>query len=310
MAKFKLAAGIVAVAAIVAGAGGDILVAQSTDRTDTKAPLAFKIKGPCVYVSSPAASRIDVFWHDNPNGYGPDDDAGVVGYHVYRDGRRIATVEKSSGLNAYPDTNLSPATKYAYTVTAFDKAGNESRHTEPVSATTRDKPAPNLDVLIKPSRTSGVAPLSVFFDVTDTGSFTDGTFVDATCAWNFDVEGADPKGKYRQARGFVAAHVFENPGTYKVRCDVYDVQGRHDAKEVTIKVEAFSGRTYYVAANGADNNPGTMEKPVLTVAHALNNLAQPNTRILFRKGDTFEITRVDLSNKGGPVIIGSYSDPT
>ncbi len=260
-----------------------------------------------LYVSPPVASRIDVFWDH------PKDLTGVVGYHVYRDGKMIATKANDDpghpANNVYPDTGLSPETKYTYTVTSVDGDGNESAHTAPVGATTAPAPAPNLDVLIKPSRTSGVAPLSVFFDVTETGSFTDGSFIDATCVWDFDADGTDPEGKYRRASGFVAAHVFDKPGTYRVRCDVYDVQGRHDSEEVIVEVQAFSGKTYYVAANGSDENPGTMGKPVLTVKHALLDLAEPNTRILFRKGDTFKTRFVNASKRGGPVIVTGYSDP-
>jgi len=156
-----------------------------------------------LYVSPPVASRIDVFW-DHPR-----DLTGVVGYHVYRDGKLVATKANDDpghpANNVHPDTGLSPPTKYTYTVTAVDRDGNESEHTAAVSATTAPGPAPNLDVLIKPSRTSGVAPLSVFFDVTDTASFTDGSFVDATCVWDFDADGTDPTGKCRKASADLCA---------------------------------------------------------------------------------------------------------
>jgi hypothetical protein len=166
-----------------------------------------------------------------------------------------------------------------------------------------------LSLVITPSRISGVAPLAVFFDTTSTPSFADGSFVDATVEWSFDVDDTDPKGHYREASGFLVAHVFDQPGSYRVRAQAHDAQGRTGAAEVTIVAQAFSGTTYYVAENGADGSPGTtMTSPVKSVQHAIQDLAKPNTRVLFRKGDTFNTREVSGSAKG-PVIIGSYEDP-
>ncbi len=63
------------------------------------------------------------------------DNTGVTGYTVYRNGTPIAT---TSGANAtsYPDTTVSAATTYSYTVDAFDAAGNHSPQSAPATATT------------------------------------------------------------------------------------------------------------------------------------------------------------------------------
>ena len=167
-----------------------------------------------------------------------------------------------------------------------------------------------LSVVIAPSRTSGVAPLAVFFDTTTTPTFADGSFIDATVVWDFDVDNTDPNGHYRKASGFLAAHVFDQPGTYRVRAQVYDAQGRTGSAEVTVNAQAFSGTTYYVAASGLDSNSGTtMGSPVKSVQHAIQDLAKSNTRVLFRKGDTFNTREVSGSAKG-PVIVASYEDPS
>lgn len=170
--------------------------------------------------------------------------------------------------------------------------------------------AGDFDVTIDVSRTDGVAPLSVFFDATRTPDLADGTYVDATFAWNFDADDVDPAANYRTASGFVAAHVFENPGSYRVRVDVFDTLGRKAWEEVSITVRPFSGTTYYVAEDGSNDNDGlSMDAPVQTVAYALRTLAQPNTRILFKKGDTFYTEYVSAYERPGPVIVAAYEDP-
>ena len=75
---------------------------------------------------------------------------------------------------------------------------------------------------ISPARTSGVAPLAVFFDATGTID-TDGStndFHDLTYSWDFDDPDAGTwsfSGLSKNvAFGPVAGHVFETAGTYGV----------------------------------------------------------------------------------------------
>lgn len=60
------------------------------------------------------------------------DNVKVVGYIVARGGRRVGTTY----LPGFTDTGLTTNTRYAYTVTAFDAAGNLSPTTPAVAATT------------------------------------------------------------------------------------------------------------------------------------------------------------------------------
>jgi Fibronectin type III domain. len=50
------------------------------------------------------------------------DNTGVRGYQVYRDGRKIITISKTSFTN----TDLVPGREYVYTIRAYDAAGNVS----------------------------------------------------------------------------------------------------------------------------------------------------------------------------------------
>ena len=200
------------------------------------------------------------------------------------------------GTAGYADANRADAPDTDAGTTALDSGASADGDTA-------------FPLVIAPSQTSGVAPLAVFFDTTSTATFADGSFIDATVLWDFDVDNADPKAHYRKASGFLVAHVFDQPGAYRVRAQAHDVHGRTGLAEATIQVQAFSGTTYYVAANGADSNAGTtMASPVKTVQHAIQDLAKPNTRVLFRKGDTFN-TREVSGSATGPVIIASYEDP-
>src|SRR5690606_19214287 len=73
-----------------------------------------------------SSTRIDLDWVASV------DDRGVAGYRVFRNGVEIATALSSQ----FSDTGLSPSTSYAYQVSAFDAAGNESARSAVENATT------------------------------------------------------------------------------------------------------------------------------------------------------------------------------
>jgi hypothetical protein len=187
------------------------------------------------------------------------------------------------------------------------------------------------------SRTSGVAPLAVFFDaVNDTATNNLDTFgfhrptyawasgvtqpadmEGATWAWNFGDAGSGTWDittglSKNTATGYTAAHVFESPGTYNVTLRVTQVNGTTADYTQTVTVTAFSGATRYVAASptGNDGNAGTTTgAPWATVGAALawvNGAA--NRRVLFRRGDTWNVSTQYPITATGPNIIGAYGD--
>jgi hypothetical protein len=156
---------------------------------------------------------------------------------------------------------------------------------------------------------SGVAPLAVFVDATGTAGLAAGDFVNALFTWNFDRDGIDPAGKFARTRGFVAAHVYETPGTYTITLNVVDRGGAAAAATAQVAVLPFSGTTYYVASGGSNAATGTsMSEPLAAPDYALLHKAAPNTRILVRRGDRFTVNAFTVSGDG-PVIVGAYSDP-
>jgi hypothetical protein len=167
-----------------------------------------------------------------------------------------------------------------------------------------------LTPVIKASRTSCAAPCAVFFDATGTTGLTGGDYVGGSFNWSFDATNVDPTAGHRQAIGFVAAHVFQIPGTYQVTVLARDLAGHAGSASASITVSAMTGQTYYVASNGSDSNAGTsMSKPFATYATAIKK-AGAQTSILFRRGDTFAVGSSTLTLSGtGPYLVGAYTDP-
>ena len=66
--------------------------------------------------------------------------SGSEGYYVYRDGNRVAEVERSE----YRDEGLQPATTYVYRVSAFDDDGDEGDKSDAVQVTTEALPGPSV----------------------------------------------------------------------------------------------------------------------------------------------------------------------
>ena len=164
--------------------------------------------------------------------------------------------------------------------------------------------------VINPSKTNCVAPCAVFFDGISTTGLTDGDYVNAYFSWDFDSTDVDPAGQDETATGFLGSYVFNEPGTYVVVMNVSDKDGNTGTANVTVDVLAFSGTTYYVADDGSDSNSGiTMDEPLETVNYAIGQ-AGPNTQILFKRGDSWDFSWVNIDNRAGPVIIGAYTDPS
>ena len=95
------------------------------DNRDVTAPAT-----PAGVAVLPREGGLEVLW-------GPSADADLAGYRVYRaaaGAARERIAEAATNRSSWVDDTARRGVTYAYTVTAFDQAGNESAPAEPVEA--------------------------------------------------------------------------------------------------------------------------------------------------------------------------------
>jgi hypothetical protein len=175
-------------------------------------------------------------------------------------------------------------------------------------------PPPPSSTMTTASRTTGVAPLAVFFDAVGTTSGVyrpaDGDYPAVRYAWDFgDSQSgnwtSDGKSK-NKALGHLAAHVYDQPGRYTVTLQITAPNGQQYSYSQTIDVQAFSGTTYYVAASGNDLNNGLSESAPLRTFEKAMSFAKTNTRIRFKRGDSWNTSYGASINAAGPGLVDSY----
>lgn len=175
------------------------------------------------------------------------------------------------------------------------------------------------------ARTSGVAPLSVFFDASGTTapSATSRPFHDLEYRWTFGdatagtwVYGAQPGSSKNTATGPVASHVFETPGTYTVTMTAFDGTNTATTNSIITVSDpntVFAGMnticvaqltTPVAGANGCPAGALTVMQP--NFATAINTYALAGKRLLFKRGDTFTGSTSGVIHSNGPGIIGAY----
>ncbi len=101
------------------GGGGGESSSSSGDTTAPSAPANLT-------AASNLPTEIGLSWSAST------DNVGVTGYKIYRDGSYLS----SSAVTSYTDAGLTPSTKYSYSVSAYDAAGNESVKSNTAEATT------------------------------------------------------------------------------------------------------------------------------------------------------------------------------
>jgi len=194
-------------------------------------------------------------------------------------------------------------------------------------------PAPSYPVPSNPtpsslaSRTQGVAPLAVFFDAINVPGVTQPPEVNGRreyanfhYTWNFGDSTSGTwavSGKSKnKADGYVAAHVFETPGTYTVSLHVTDDAGVDEWHQVDIIVEDpntiyAGGATICVSATG--NFLGCPSGALHVTTTRFSDIAaylDDRRRILLRRGDSWSTSsQVNLNGMDG-LTIGAYGTGT
>ena len=172
-----------------------------------------------------------------------------------------------------------------------------------------------------PTRTAGRAPLAVLFDASATKSTaTSIPFHEVEYRWNFGDpgSGAWQNGALagtlskNEARGPIAAHLFEAPGTYRVTLIAFDGQATAQTT-MTITVSAWpaDGTTMCVSTSGASTGcpaGATQKANTSSFTKAMGYLTGKNTRLLFRCGERWRGTRTFTLDLDGPGMIGAYND--
>jgi chitodextrinase len=263
-------------------------------------------------------SQINLSWSAST------DDMAVTGYRVYRGGVLLTTV---GNVTAFQNTGLAPATVYSYTVQALDAAGNASAQSAPATATTLTPGSINVSLVA--SRLGGVAPLAVFFDASGTtASASTSPFHDLEYRWDFgDPAGSPMSGTSWPSRngnassysrnvalGPVAAHVFENPGTYTVTLSVFDGSSTATGTvQITVadpNAQFSGGNTICIRATAAGDFSGCPSgAQQITNAdwdNAINTNLATGRRLLFRRGDAFVMSASAIINVTGPGLIGAF----
>ncbi|MFK7988152.1 MAG: PKD domain-containing protein [Sandaracinaceae bacterium] len=169
------------------------------------------------------------------------------------------------------------------------------------------------------NRREGVAPFGCMFTAVAGELDVERPFHDVRYRWTFDDPGEHtrlaedlPWGRDRDVGyGPIAAHTFERPGTYEVRCEATD--GTRTAR-ATLRVTVYDADDVYPGAQTLCVSPsgdfsgapaGATEARTVEEVYASLNHAIP-LRVLFRRGETH--ANVPRFNRFAGVMVGPFGD--
>jgi PKD repeat protein len=167
------------------------------------------------------------------------------------------------------------------------------------------------------SRVLGVAPLAVHFDASGTTSTaTTRPFHELDYAWDFGDDGAGQwalsGADKNEAFGAVAAHVFDQMGTYDVTLTVTDAEGSVDTQQVSVEVQdpdvIFAGTDTICFSTSGDftGAPAGAQHVVTGSFGSIAAYAAAGKRLLLARGETWTNTSGHRINNPGPGIFGAF----
>jgi chitodextrinase len=162
---------------------------QGQTAPDTTAPTA----PTNLAATAVSQSQINLTWS------AASDNVGVTGYRVYRNGIAQGTTTNT----AYQDTGLSANMSYAYTVRAYDAAGNQSPDSFGATATTpAPAPIPTVGITATPANVAAGGSSTLDWSSTDATS----------CAGSGSWSGSKPLSGTQVVNNITA------PSTYTLTC--------------------------------------------------------------------------------------------
>jgi PKD repeat protein len=169
------------------------------------------------------------------------------------------------------------------------------------------------------SRSTGVAPLYVHFSADFSGAPEKAAgFRTYDYSWDFGDPGSGVWGtngtSMNLSKGGVAAHVFEQPGTYSVSLTVREgssiIGSEVQAIQVIDPASYYAGiKTICVsdsAATVADGAPAGALLVATTNLSSITKYATTGSRILFRRGSSWSTPGLSWPENAGPVTLGAY----
>lgn len=238
----------------------------------------------------------------------------------------------SGSSSSTSSTSSSSGTSSSTSSTSSTGTSTSSTGSTSTSSTSTSSSGGSSLPMSTASRTSGVAPLAVFFDaVLDTTHIVAPAIVDGRreydsfhYQWDF---GDDASATWATsglsknlATGYVTGHVYENPGTYQVRLEVLDANGDTHRYIQQISVAdpntTFTGNlTRCVSTSGNFSGCPTGAEQVTSsnFPTQLTWLFSSNgpRRVLFRRDETFVNSGGStVNNRSGPFTIGAYGTGT
>jgi len=122
-----------------------------------------------------------------------------------------------------------------------------------------------------------------------------GTPLTARYEWDF----ADPNSSRNTLEGFNAAHTYDREGKYTITLHLAEESGQSRTFSLSIHVLPDTRRSIYISCAGDDSNRGQSPDHAIRSPSRLRRLLSNETKILFRRGDTFSVSEpIMLSHSG------------
>ncbi len=131
-----------------------------------------------------------------------------------------------------------------------------------------------------------------------------GTPLTAHYAWDF----GDPGSKYNTLPGWVAAHLYDKPGTYPITLTVTDEAGHVTALKQTVEIRPDDRRSVFVSPDGSDANNGATEAtPLKTILAAVARTRGGDVDVRFKAGGTYPADNLPFIS-GSDTVLDRYGD--